>query len=143
MSSILNSPKLRILRNAFLESDISKSLYSANPSRPTLSRSLSLLHTAYCPKTFRSSASHNTSQNSYGYGLEHPPSLNQENSLCCVKSNPYLFFSVTRCLEYLSSGENLAGCADLVTSPDTTLCRVYMRLPLASRVYMRCMLSDY
>jgi hypothetical protein len=43
----------------------------------------------------------------------------------------------------LSSGENLAGCADLVTSPDTTLCRVYMRLPLASRVYMRCMLSDY
>ncbi len=44
--------------------------------------------------------------------------------LCCVKSNPYLFFSVTRCLEYLSSGENRAGCADLVTSPETTFFRV-------------------
>lgn len=45
-------------------------------------------------------------------------------SFCCVKSNPYLFFNVTRCLEYLSSGENLAGCADLVTSPETTFFRV-------------------
>lgn len=44
----------------------------------------------------------------------------RESSLCCVKSNPYLFFNVTRCLEYLSSGENLAGCADFVTSPVTT-----------------------
>jgi hypothetical protein len=41
----------------------------------------------------------------------------RENSLCCVKSSPYLFFNVTRCLEYLSSGENLAGCALFVTSP--------------------------
>ncbi|CAH2450586.1 Predicted protein [Komagataella phaffii CBS 7435] len=29
----------------------------------------------------------------------------------------YLFFKVTLCLEYLSSGENLAGWADLVISP--------------------------
>lgn len=40
--------------------------------------------------------------------------------LCCVKSSPYLFFKVTRCREYLSSGENRAGCADLVTSLPTT-----------------------
>ena len=48
----------------------------------------------------------------------------EENSLCCVKSNPYLFFNVTRCLEYLSSGEKRAGCADFVTSLATTFFNV-------------------
>lgn len=33
---------------------------------------------------------------------------------CCVGRIPNLFFMVMRCLEYLSSGENLAGCADTV-----------------------------
>jgi hypothetical protein len=46
------------------------------------------------------------------------------HSLCCVKSNPYLFLSVTRCLEYLSSGLNLAGCALFVTSAPTTFFNV-------------------
>jgi hypothetical protein len=31
--------------------------------------------------------------------------------------SPNRFLRVTLCLEYLSSGENLAGCALLVTSP--------------------------
>lgn len=66
-------------------------------------------------------------------------------------------------LEYLSSGLNLAGCADFVTSPARTcskaqasvkegevcvndktrqtLWRVYSRFPLASNVYMRCILD--
>lgn len=43
-------------------------------------------------------------------------------------------------LEYLSSGEKRAGCADLVTSPAETFLSVYRRLPVASTVYMRCML---
>ncbi|KAK0123990.1 hypothetical protein ONS95_008979 [Cadophora gregata] len=51
-------------------------------------------------------------------------SADSVNLLCCVKSSPYLFFSVTRCLEYLSSGEKRAGCADLVTSPETTFLSV-------------------
>lgn len=45
-------------------------------------------------------------------------------------------------LEYLSSGEKRAGCADFVTSPSATFCRVYRRLPLESRVYIRCMVGD-
>lgn len=45
-------------------------------------------------------------------------------------------------LEYLSSGENLAGCADLVTSPSVIFFRVYWRLPLPSRVYMRCIVTE-
>lgn len=65
-------------------------------------------------------------------------------------------------LEYLSSGLNRAGCADLVTSPawtcrestmsanteslrekkSQTLLRVYSRFPLASSVYMRCILGE-
>lgn len=44
-------------------------------------------------------------------------------------------------LEYLSSGENLAGCADLVTSPFRTFLRVYVRFPSLSRVYIRCILE--
>lgn len=32
-----------------------------------------------------------------------------------------LFFKVTLCLENLSSGENLAGCADFVISPDSVI----------------------
>ena len=44
-------------------------------------------------------------------------------------------------LEYLSSGENRAGWADFVTSLPCTFFNVYTRLPSASRVYMRCMVS--
>lgn len=78
---------------------------------------------------------------------------------CCVSSRPYRFFNVTRCLancqnyialvsgratylEYLSSGENRAGCADFVTSASTTFFNVYVRLPSASRVNMRCMAAN-
>lgn len=46
-------------------------------------------------------------------------------------------------LEYRSSGLNLAGCADLATSPDTTFFSVYSRLPSALRVNMRCILDQY
>ena len=43
---------------------------------------------------------------------------------CCVGRIPNLFFNVTRCLEYLSSGENLAGCADTVGRPfGSVLCK--------------------
>ena len=35
----------------------------------------------------------------------------------CVSSSPKRFLSVTRCREYLSSGENRAGCADSVALP--------------------------
>ena len=49
------------------------------------------------------------------------------------------YFEETRTnLEYLSSGENLAGCADLVTAPSRTFLRVYTRFPSLLRVYMRC-----
>ena len=64
-----------------------------------------------------------------------------QNLLCCVINSPYLFLSVTRCLEYLSSGENRAGCADFETSPETTFLSVYWRTPFESRVYMRCILT--
>lgn len=63
-------------------------------------------------------------------------------SLCCVKSRLKRRFSVTRWRDHLSSGEKRAGCADLVTWPWATFLRVYRRLPLASRVYMRCMMGD-
>ena len=36
---------------------------------------------------------------------------------CCVGKSPNLFFTVILCREYLSSGENLAGCADNVLFP--------------------------
>ncbi len=79
---------------------------------------------------------------------------------CCVRSRPYRFFNVTRCLkfvlmnfgnhhpeslsylEYLSSGENLAGCADFVTVLSRTFLRVYILLPVTgSSVYMRCIFA--
>ena len=44
-------------------------------------------------------------------------------------------------LDHLSSGENLAGCADFVTSPSAIFFSVYMRFPFPSSVYMRCILA--
>lgn len=44
-------------------------------------------------------------------------------------------------LEYLSSGENLAGCADFVTTPSRTFFRVYTLFPDSSSVYIKCMLA--
>lgn len=42
----------------------------------------------------------------------------QQTSLgCCVGRSPNLFFNTTRCLENLSSGENLAGWAERVGRP--------------------------
>ena len=75
---------------------------------------------------------------------------------------PYRWTEKVASLEYLSSGLNRAGCADLVTSPawtcriskmlakadvlydgtPQTLLRVYNRFPLASNVYMRCILDE-
>jgi hypothetical protein len=51
---------------------------------------------------------------------------NQENHVpsTCVINSPNLFFNTTLCLEYLSSGLNLAGCADFVTTPSNTFFRV-------------------
>lgn len=103
------------------------------------------LHSIYCPKTLRSSAKQVSANPVFQRNLvpikitisapiklspsapRHRSQLCSQknaNSLCCVKSNPYLFFSVTRCLEYLSSGEKRAGCADFVTSPETTFFNV-------------------
>ena len=62
-----------------------------------------------------------------------------ENIPLCVNRIPNLRLSVILCLEYLSSGENLAGWADFVTWPSLIFLRVYSRLPEASRVYIRCM----
>ena len=63
---------------------------------------------------------------------------------CCVGSNPNLLFVVMRCLENLSSGENLAGCADTVCLPfGSAFLSVYTRLPSASRWYMRCMVLRF
>jgi hypothetical protein len=38
---------------------------------------------------------------------------------CCVNRSPNRLLRVTLCLEYLSSGEKRAGCADLVARPFT------------------------
>lgn len=57
-------------------------------------------------------------------------------------SKPNLFFKVTLCLENLSSGENLAGCADLVTSPSSVcFLRVYILFPSGPKVYIKCMVG--
>jgi len=44
-------------------------------------------------------------------------------------------------LEYLSSGENLAGCADFVILLSSIFFSVYCRCPDGVRVYMRCIFS--
>lgn len=42
-------------------------------------------------------------------------------------------------LENLSSGENLAGCADIVRLPSAVIfLRVYILLPSGLSVYIRC-----
>lgn len=95
---------------------------------------ISFRTTIYCPSTTLSSTQH--------VSLIHVNAA-MRNLLCWVNSRPYLFFKVTLCLrnhqsrfpppytvghmpyrEYLSSGENLAGCADLVTSLPTTFFKV-------------------
>ena len=43
--------------------------------------------------------------------------VHMANFGCCVGCIPNLFLIVFLCLEYLSSGENLAGCADNVGLP--------------------------
>ena len=51
-----------------------------------------------------------------------------------VNRTPNLFFSVTLCLEYLSSGEKRAGCAEMVGAPEgSVFSSVYTRLLAASR----------
>lgn len=60
------------------------------------------------------------------------------NSLSLGMSRLNLFLSVIRWRDHLSSGEKRAGCADLVTWPSSTFLSVYRRLPLPSRLYMRC-----
>ena len=45
-----------------------------------------------------------------------------------------LFLRVTLCLEYLSSGLNLAGCADFVIIPSNVIFYKYVRVPCKRRV---------
>lgn len=45
-------------------------------------------------------------------------------SLCLANNSPNLLRIVIRCRDHLSSGENRAGCADLVTCPSITFFRV-------------------
>lgn len=55
----------------------------------------------------------------------------------CVRSRLKRFLIVTRCREYLSSGEKRAGCADFVMTPEpVTFLSVYIRWPFASAEYM-------
>jgi len=63
------------------------------------------------------------------------------NSLSLGISRLNRFRSVIRWRDHLSSGEKRAGCADLVTWPSSTFLSVYRRLPLLSRLYMRCILA--
>lgn len=63
-------------------------------------------------------------------------------SLCWVRRRLKRRLRVTRWRDHLSSGENRAGCADLVTLPSTTFFKVYRRLPASSRVYIKCILKS-
>ena len=47
-----------------------------------------------------------------------PHYVHQVGNGCCVGRMPNLLFTVILCREYLSSGENLAGCAEMVGVPE-------------------------
>ena len=52
-----------------------------------------------------------------GYESKRVITAHNSTSFCCVGNRLNLFFNATRCFENLSSGENLAGCADCVGVP--------------------------
>ena len=55
------------------------------------------------------------------------------------KYRPKRFFVATLCFENLSSGLNLAGCADSETAAAGVIfLSVYTRFPAVSKEYMRC-----